>query len=87
MDAVWKFPLLVDSPTTVKAPKGARPLSVGLDGNGTLCVWMMANTDRPAVHVTFNVYGTGEEIKGHPGRFLGSVTTRGGLVWHIFESD
>jgi hypothetical protein len=90
MDAIWKYPLEITDRQTVQVPKGARPLSVGLDGDGQLCVWIRVkpNHERgPQEDVAFNIFGTGDPIIGHPGRFLGTVTAPNGLVWHIFEGD
>ena len=66
-------------------PRGARPLSVGMQGQG-LYVWALVDTEAPAAEHMFAVRGTGNEIKPEveQGDFIGTVFD-GPFVWHVFS--
>lgn len=97
-DRVWKFVLDVPGPTGrafVDMPASARPFSVGIQGDA-LVVWALVDPEQEVefdMQVTgphrFIVANTGAEIPGFPdgARFLGTVTSDNGIVWHVWDGD
>lgn len=97
-DRVWKFTLTAPGPTGrvfVDMPPTARSLSVGLQG-GEMVVWALCDPDQereldiPASGPRrFIVANTGQVIPGFPtgARFLGTLTTDNGIVWHVWDGD
>jgi hypothetical protein len=97
-DRVWKF--VFTNPTStgrvfVDMPASARPISVGLQGD-QMVVWALCDPEQETeldMQVTgprrFIVTNTGQEIPGFPdgGRFLGTVTSDNGIVWHVWDAD
>lgn len=96
MREIWKFPISRLDPVLigesgqgarglVSMPASAEVLSVGVQG-ATICLWAMVD---PALAVDqetrqVNVFGTGWPVARDPGKFLGTVQTPPGLVWHVF---
>lgn len=97
-DRVWKF--TVDAPNEtcrawVDMPPTARPISVGLQDD-TLVVWALCDPEQEAEFGLsasgprrLIVANTGQEIPGLPNgaKFLGTVTTADGIVWHVWDGD
>lgn len=84
MKTVFKYALKITDEQQILMPKGATPLSVGIDNNGGLSVWALVDTAAPKHVRVFRVAGTGHEI---PHRvmwnFLGTVMAYP-FVWHVF---
>ena len=95
---VWKFELPMPNATGrsfVDMPAHVEPLSVGLQ-DGTMVVWALvdpwAGTDEdelPTGPRRFIVANTGAGVPGFPdgARFLGTLTTDNGIVWHVWDGD
>ncbi len=91
---MWKYvlPRPVEGISFVEMPAVIEPLSVGIQGDD-LVVWAIvdANFQPPARVVSpglrpFFVVNTGAEVPIVPGsRFLGSVTSSTGIVWHVWD--
>lgn len=84
--AVWKYVLEGDR-TPLEVPKGAKFLSVGMQGP-TLTAWALVDTASQENELrVLHVYGTGHEIPvdSLSLRFLGRVEQDGYFVWHVFE--
>lgn len=90
MFQVWKFELVVAEAPVVQLPEGAKVLSVaerGDSGSG-LEVWALVNTEAPMRKRRLRVVGTGHPFPdAEECRFVGTVKTRVGLVWHLFEVE
>lgn len=91
MSVVWKFPVDIPGPTgrsLVDMPDEAQPLSVGIQ-DAQLYVWALVDPDGQIAARRLIVVNTGPEIVGLPdgARFLGTVTTIGGTVWHVWDGD
>jgi hypothetical protein len=95
MKRVWKFPL--ERPTALghsfaDMPQNAEPLSVGWQ-DGRMFVWALVDSrDAPRRTGTgphlFFVVNTGDAFRLFDGaRFLGTVTTDNGIVWHVWDAD
>jgi len=81
---IWKYELRVDDRLTVIMPRGARILSVGVQGK-TICLWAMVNPETAEQELRIiAIYGTGNPLPEDPGTFIGTVQTPP-FVWHVFE--
>lgn len=96
--SVWKFPLTEPGSTGrvfVDMPGNAELLSVALQGD-QLVVWALVDPDHapePGYEPTgprrLIVANTGQHVPGFPegAKFLGTVTTDNGIVWHVWDGD
>lgn len=97
-DRAWKFTLSPPGPTGrvfIDMPASARPFSAGLQ-DGEIVVWALCDPEQevePGMQASgprrFIVANTGAEIPGFPdgARFLGTLTTVNGIVWHVWDGD
>ena len=83
MKTVWKYPLVITDRQSVRAPKGALPLTVQLQG-GTITLWMEVDPKAPLEDHYFYVVGTGNEVPEKAMLFVGTVQMLP-YVWHVFE--
>ncbi len=91
---VWKFPLPRPTSTGrsfIDMPVATRILSVGIQDDA-LVVWALVDPSpekQPGSPRRFIVANTGVEIPGFPegARFLGTVTSSTGVVWHVWDGD
>jgi len=81
----------VDPPTKtgrafIDVPDSAEILSVGLQGD-SMVVWALVRDDEMTGARRLIVCNTGEQVPGFPedARFIGTVTTANGIVWHVFD--
>lgn len=86
MKTIWKYTLQPIS--TFEMPIGAKPLSVGVQFEEVMCMWVMVDPTGPLVTYeerTFVVFGTGHPIPDNLDlNFIGTVMSDG-LVFHVFE--
>ena len=81
---IWKYELRVDDRLTVIMPRGARILSVGVQGK-TICLWAMVTPETAEQERRIiAIYGTGNPLPDDPGTFIGTVQVPP-VVWHVFE--
>lgn len=88
MITIWKFRIDVVEQPSADMPVGARVLSVGEQDDEQIYLWALVNTqERRKEKRHFFLFGTGNPIEyGEPeGPFIGTVQTRAGLVWHVFD--
>jgi len=84
MKTIWKFPLPIKDEVALKAPAGARWLSLQMQGD-TACLWAVVNDTRPEVVYRFRIFGTGHPMPEDVGEYIGTVQLLGGsLVFHLF---
>lgn len=92
MSQVWKFPVGVPTQTGrawIDLPDGAELLSVGIQ-DGEMVVWALIQDFEAEVGThRLIVVNTGMEVPNFPegARFLGTVTTSNGIVWHVWDGD
>ena len=85
MKAVWKFPVYPEDYFDVNMPLGAEVLSVQMQGD-TPVMWARVETETSFALRRFAVRGTGHELYGDEGRFIGTWQMPDhGLVFHLFE--
>ena len=83
MNTIWKIPLEITDTQQIMLPKGYELLPVDMQGF-QLCMWIKLNPEAEKLPVAIVVKGTGREVQDgliH----LGTVLTRDGFVWHVFE--
>lgn len=83
---IWKWTLAVTDVQAFDMPKGAKILSVQVQG-GMPQLWAYVDPTEPRVTRTIRIIGTGHPIITHPGDYIGTFQMGGGaLVFHVFES-
>lgn len=82
MNTVYKYPIQRGDSQWVAMPHGAKPLHVGLDPNGILCLWALVEESKPMQDRRVYVVGTGHPINFNA-HYVGSVND-GPYVWHVF---
>jgi hypothetical protein len=86
-------PSVITGRVSVDMDATARPFSVAIVDDETIVVWALVSDD-PAVNPltvprTLRVANTGQSMPdvSTTARFLGTVVTRHGIVWHIWDED
>ncbi len=86
MITIWKFGVPTADDFTIDMPRGARILSVQVQGERPF-VWALVDDEAPHARRHFEMRGT-----GHPARdcaalpFVGTFQLHGGaLVFHLFD--
>ena len=90
MFRVLKFGLEVTDFAVARMPEGAKVLSVAERGEfgNRLDVWALVDPDAPMRERRFRVVGTGHPFPdADECRFVGTVRTLRGFVWHVFEAE
>jgi len=85
MRKIYKYQVAVSpDPQVLMMPRGYEILSFGEQG-GNLFIWAVVDPSAPLVDANILVIGTGWEYDDDPCRFIGTVLTKSGFVWHCFE--
>lgn len=67
----------------ISLPENAEPLSVGMQ-NDEMVLWArVPHEHAQSVEISFIVVNTGNKYPYSMGRFLGTVISTTGVVWHI----
>jgi hypothetical protein len=83
--SVYKYTLSRDH-REIEMPMGARLLMVGVQDH-CIRLWAEVVPVNPMETREFAIYGTGHEMPGDPGAYVGSCILLGGeLVFHIYET-
>jgi hypothetical protein len=86
MQAIWKFPLLIQDGQAVSMPAGAKVLCVQVQ-NGVPCLWALVDPTAPKLSRNFFTFGTGHPIDPTGLEFVGTYQIDGGaLVFHVFTT-
>jgi hypothetical protein len=82
---IYKFEVPIYDDAVIMMPKGARILSVQVQ-HGKPVLWALVDHNAPEVKRRFAVRGTGHDIDGLVGEFVGTFQLRDGrLVFHLFD--
>lgn len=82
---IFKYSKPLNDVMKFQLPRGAEILSVG-NQYGKFCLWAIVDPDEALVNTTILCRGTGHELNGAEGKFLGTVQFDGGsLIFHFFE--
>lgn len=83
---VYKYPLkFVDGGQIVGLPAQHHIVHVGLDPEGTACVWALVDPGHQPDAVTVYVVGTGQRLPPHAGTHIGSFADSP-FIWHVFRA-
>ncbi len=85
MNVIHKFPIFLGT-QLLMLPQGSNVLAVGSQGP-QLVLWALANPSAPLEQIKVTVVWTGQPVREDAGRFIGTVATDDGLVWHVFVSE
>ena len=81
---IWKFPLEVQGEQVVSMPRGAKILTVQVQGT-EVCLWALVDPDKGREERRFAIVGTGHDYDGD-GKYIGTIQLSSGrLIFHIFE--
>lgn len=83
MRTIYKYPIKITDEQEIPMPADAEVLHVGLDPQGTPCLWAMVETDKPVEPVSVLVFGTGGPVAFESLRHVGSFVQIS-CVWHVF---
>jgi hypothetical protein len=85
MNTIYKY-TLSESVNEIKMPQGSIPLTVQ-EQHGNTQLWALVDPDKPTITRTFEIYGTGHEVKDHQNLFyISTIQVAGGtLIFHVFE--
>lgn len=86
MNVIYKYPIEITGHQIIKLPRAAVLLHVGLDPNGTPCLWAKINKNMPEEDKPIYIFGTGHVIPKelniqHIGSFVQTP-----FVWHVFTN-
>jgi hypothetical protein len=83
MKTIFKYEVKITGEQKVIMPIGAEIIHIGLDPNGTPCLWAMVDTGKELAPTEILLFGTGHPIMEKIGAHLGSFNDRS-YVWHVF---
>jgi hypothetical protein len=84
---IWKFPLEVIDLQVIRAPRGATPLKVMVQG-GIPCLWMLVSPEAREIDIPVAIYGTGHPLRKCARKYVDSFMIDGGsLVFHVFLEE
>ncbi len=85
MERVYKYHIRIDDRVVMVLPKGAQVLTVQIQG-GEPFIWARVDPDGDVIERAFVWRGTGHDLDGTEGSYVGTVQLMGGsLVFHLFE--
>ncbi len=86
MKQIWKYELDLDSDQAVLMKKGAKILSVQMQ-NDSIRLWALVSPNEETEFRYISVYGTGWDMPDDPGKYISTMQTKSGMVFHAFESN
>lgn len=90
MRTIYKYEMPAGGGSVISLPQGFKPLSVGLDPRGIICMWAEIDTKiTKYVKVDFAAIGTGWPFEEFPVNldeytFLGTVHDGLVYMWHYY---
>lgn len=86
---IYKYPMPAGGAAIKEMPQGFKPLSVGLDPQGNICMWAEVDTKAPLVRVAFVGISTGwefSELTTNPNSwiYMGTVNDGAFYMWHYY---
>ena len=84
MITIWKFPIEITRNQTIIVPENAKVLHVGLDTEGTPCLWCQVETNNTRVDMPVAVVGTGFALPTESGWTYAGSFNQGPFGWHVF---
>ena len=81
---IYKYPFPVIQNVTIKMPKGARILTVQMQGENPY-IWAIVDQNMTKEDRHFKVYGTGHDLNMKQNEEYIGTWQEGSFVWHLFE--
>lgn len=82
---IWKYVLSMADEQTIESPVGAQFLSLQLQ-HGEPTIWLLCDETREMGTTKVGIFGTGNPMPDHPGKYLGTFQLSDGrLVFHAFQ--
>lgn len=82
MKTIWKIPLTLAAQQIIEVPAAAHFLHIGIDGEGSRCLWFAVDPAAGKSEMEIIKVGTGRDLP-HVGDFIGTII-QDGDVWHYF---
>lgn len=86
MRQIWKFTLALQESQTVPMPKGARILTVQMQGRYP-CLWAVVDPGMEREARVFQIIGTGHPTEEAAFKNYVGTWQDGPMVWHLFERE
>lgn len=83
MITIHKYPLKIERYGKILIPSDSWICHVGLDPNGTPCLWAEVNTDSEMKEMTYHVIGTGFECPDDGSEYRATFIY-GSFVGHVY---
>jgi hypothetical protein len=80
---IYKYPLSIVDMQVIYEIRLDRVLHVGLDPQGTPCVWCEVNNVERQSQLVIYIVGTGNEVPAGATDHIGSFV-QGPFVWHVY---
>jgi hypothetical protein len=84
MKTIWKFPIKITDYQVLTVPINWEPIHVGLDPQGTPCIWAEVDSEKKTEPCNIYVYGTGHQADIDTQVHIGSLV-QGPFVWHVYR--
>lgn len=82
---IWKYTLNLTGLQTVELPRGARPLTVQMQGIHPQ-LWAMCDPEQVKEKRTIAMYATGNPLPDEAGAYIATFQSHGGaLAFHVFD--
>lgn len=82
-NVIFKFKLKMEDEQKIMMPKGAKILSVQVQGESP-CIWALVNPDIEQEERSVAIIGTGNPFWCHDYTFIDTFQLRGAFVFHTF---
>lgn len=87
---IFKYPIAIEQDGLIKLPVPFKPIHVGLDPNGLLCLWGEVNEDAIQADFRICVLMTGQDVPGAKNyvgvRHIGSLQ-KDWFILHVYLSE
>jgi hypothetical protein len=85
MQTIYKYLLNLSGSQIIETHEWARPLHVGYDPQGAVCIWFQVDTNFPTKKKIAYIVGTGNEIPPSATNYIGSFN-QNPFVWHVYTN-
>jgi hypothetical protein len=82
MKTIWKYEIDITGYQEITTPLEWKPVHVGIDPHGKLCIWAEVEVDQRNQRRRIHVRGTGHEAP-EKAAHIGSAVM-GQYVWHVY---
>jgi hypothetical protein len=83
MTTIYKYPIRITDKQLIVSPMCSEIRHVGLDPNGTPCIWVEVATENEDEPWDLYIVGTGNPLPKGASVYVGSFV-QGPFVWHAY---